>query len=72
MLKTQAELKKNTLPARVAAVKHGWTPSYLPTETVLAHILLLSFSENIGTNILFRVKEKKKIEDIVLKLKMIV
>ena len=41
-----------TLPAKVAAVRHGCVPSYLPMATVRAHILLLSRSENIGTSML--------------------
>lgn len=42
-----------TFPAKVPAVKHGCVPSYLPIDTVLAHILLFNFNENIGTSIFF-------------------
>lgn len=39
-----------TFPACVAAVRHGWTPSKVPTVTMRGLILWFSFSVNIGTN----------------------
>lgn len=41
-----------TLPAWVAAVKHGWTPSNFPTVTIRGLILWFSFRVKIGTNII--------------------
>jgi hypothetical protein len=52
-----------TFPAKVAAVKHGCIPSYLPIATVLAHILLFNLSENIGTNMFKKIFEKKLNQD---------
>lgn len=39
-----------TLPACVAAVKHGWVPSYLPSATPRGRILWLSFRLKTGTS----------------------
>ena len=41
-----------TLPAVVAAVRHGFSPSYFPIVTRLVWILWPSFNVKIGTSIL--------------------
>lgn len=41
-----------TLPACVAAVRHGWRPSKVPTATMRGLILWFSFRVKIGTSIL--------------------
>lgn len=43
-----------TFPACVAAVRHGWRPSKVPTVTMRGLILWFSFSVNIGTNMAAR------------------
>lgn len=38
------------MPACVAAVRHGWVPSYLPSATPRGRILWLSFRLKTGTS----------------------